>query len=96
MKVIYNFAKDDPNDPIRDPESFKFKVGIAAKTPDDANAKNVEIVVPFKYLGNYWRTLEMQLKNREINLILTWAANYVLANSIGVATFAITYTKLYV
>ena len=58
--------------------------------------KNVEIVVPFKYLGNYWRTLEMQLKNREINLILTWAANYVLANSIGVATFAITYTKLYV
>lgn len=58
--------------------------------------KNVEIVVPFKYLGNYWRTLEMQLKNREINLILTWAANYVLANSIGVATFAITYTQLYV
>ena len=58
--------------------------------------KNVEIVVPFKYLGNYWRTLEMQLKNREINLILNWAANYVLANSIGVATFAITYTKLYV
>ena len=39
MKVIYNFAKDETNDPIRDPESFKFKVGIAAKTPDDANAK---------------------------------------------------------
>ena len=32
---------------------------------------NVEIVVPLKYLSNFWRTLKMPLINCEINLILT-------------------------
>ena len=69
MKFIYNFAKDEPNDPIRDSESLIFKVRITGKSPDDTNAENVEIVVSFKYLSNCWRTLEMQLINREINLV---------------------------
>ena len=33
--------------------------------------KNVEIVVPLKYLSNFWRTLEMPLNNCEINLVCT-------------------------
>ena len=32
--------------------------------------KIVEIVVPLKYLSNFWRTHEMLLSNCEINLIL--------------------------
>ena len=32
--------------------------------------KNVEILVPLKYLSNFWRTLEMKLINCEVNLIL--------------------------
>ena len=35
------------NATIRGSESFKFKIRITGKTPDDGNAKNVEIVVPF-------------------------------------------------
>ena len=34
--------------------------------------KDVEIMVPLKYLSNFWRTLEMPLINCEVNLILTW------------------------
>ena len=38
----------------------------------DKRTKNVEIMVPLKYLSNFWKTLEMPLINCEINLILTW------------------------
>ena len=60
---------------------------------------NVEIMVPLKYLSNFWRTLEMPLFNCEVNLILTWSANSVIiytdvANQIP--TFIITETKLYI
>ena len=44
--------------------------------------KNVEIMVPLKYLSNFWRTLEMLLINCEVTVILTWSL--------------ITDTKLYV
>ena len=61
--------------------------------------KNVEIMVPLKYLSNFWRTLEMPLINCEINLILTWSANCVIVSTNVAnqnATFAITNTRLYV
>ena len=61
--------------------------------------KNVEIMVPLKYLNNFWRTLEMPLINFEINLILTWSVYCVVFSNAVVnqgATFAITNTKLYV
>ena len=42
------------------------------------NTKDAEIIVPLKYLSNFRRTLEMQLINREVNLILTWASTCVI------------------
>ena len=79
-------------------DSFKFKAKITGQTRNDGT-KDVEIMVPLKYLSNFWRTLEMPLINCEVNLILTWPSNCVLTAS-GVqnqnATFAITNTKLYV
>ena len=79
-------------------DSFNFKVKITVKTGDDGT-KNVEIIVPLKYLSNFWRTLEMPLINCEINLILTWSSTCVIVSTnIGAQykTFAITDTKLYV
>ena len=38
-------------------ESFKSKIKIIGKTPAACNEKDVEIMVPLKYLGNFWRTL---------------------------------------
>ena len=53
-------------------DSFKFKAKITGQTGDDGT-KYVEIMVPLKYLSNFWRTLEMPLINCEVNLILTWS-----------------------
>ena len=44
--------------------------------------KEVEIVVPLKYLSNSWRTLDMPLINCEINLILTLSENCVLTSKV--------------
>ena len=70
---LWQYYKDDPNDNIADSESFKSKVKITGKTPDDGNTKDVEIIVPLKYLSNFWRTLEMPLINYQVNLELTWS-----------------------
>ena len=93
---LYQHYKDYPNDNIADSESFKSKVKITGKTPNNGNTKDVEIIVPLKYLSNFWRTLEMPLINCEVNLILTWSKDCVITNSEGEAKFAITETKLYV
>ena len=34
---------------------------MTKKIPADSNTKNVEIIVPLKYLSKIWRTLEMVL-----------------------------------
>ena len=87
---------DDDDDDIEDSESFKYKTKITGKTPNDDNEKDVEIMVPLKYLSNFWRTLEIPLINCEVNLILTWSSTCVITESNGAGTFAITDTKLYV
>ena len=63
--------RDKPNDNLANSESFKSKIKITGKTPAAGNEKDVEIMVPVKYLSNFWRTLEMPLVNCEVNLILT-------------------------
>ena len=67
---------------------FKFKQKITGVTGGNG-AKNVEIIVPLKYLSNFGRTLEMLLINCEINLILTWSDKCVLSNDTKATTFAI-------
>ena len=46
---------DEPNDNLADSKSSKSKVKITGSTPDGGNAKNVQIIVPLKYLRNFWR-----------------------------------------
>ena len=86
--------RDEPDDDLEDSKSFKIK--ITGKTPNNSNEKDVEIMVPLKYLSNFWRTFEMPLINCEVNLILTWSSACVVTDSRGVGRFAITDTKLYV
>ena len=79
-------------------DSFKFKEKITGQTGNDGT-KDVEIMVPLKYLSNFWRTLEMPLINCEVNLILTWSSTCVLiatGNQNQAPRFAITDAKLYV
>ena len=60
---LWQYYKDDPNNNLADSKSFKSKVKITGKTPAAANTKDVEVIVPLKYLSNFWRTLEMPLIN---------------------------------
>ena len=93
---LWQYYRGEPNNNLADSESFKFKVKITGKTPNDDNEKDVEIIVPLKYLSKFWRTLELPLINCEVNLILTWSSTCVITNSTGARTFEITDTKLYV
>ena len=68
---LWQYYKDDPNDDIVRSESFKSKIKITGETAADGNTKDVQIIVPLKYLNNFWRTLEMPLINCEVNLLLT-------------------------
>ena len=89
---IVAFAENNTTD------SFKFKTKITGQTGNNGT-KNFEIMVPLKYLSNFWRTLEMPLINCEVNLILKWSSTCVLiASNIPNqnATLAITDTKFYV
>ena len=79
-------------------DSFDFKEKFTGQTGNNGR-KDVEIMVPLKYLSNFWRTLEMPLINCEVHSILTWSSACVLISTNipnQNATFAITDTKLYV
>ena len=80
---LYRYYKDEPKDNLAGSESCKSKVKITVETPNDGYTKDVEIVVPLKYLSNIWRTLEMHLINCEVDLILTWSEDCVITNSTG-------------
>ena len=93
---LWQYFRDEPDDDLEDSESCKSKVKVTGKTPNMDNEKDVEIMVPLKYLSNFWRTLEMTLINCGVNLILTWSSTCVITDSTGAGTFEINDTKLYV
>ena len=76
-------------DPITNSEFFKYKSSITGKK-SNANQgteqgniktkKSLEIVVPLKYLSNFWRTLDMPLINCQVSLTLTWSEKCVLTD----------------
>ena len=68
---LWQYYRDEPNENLANSESFKSKIKTTEKTPAAGNEKDVGIMVPLKYLSNFWRTLEMPLINYEINLVLT-------------------------
>ena len=88
---FWNYYRDEPNNGIggennnmnysfKDSKSFDYKTSITGKLEGNNTEKEVEIVVPLKYLSNFWRTLNMPLINCEINLILTWSEKCVLTS----------------
>ena len=55
---LWQYFRYEPNDNLADSESFQSKIKITGKTPNNNNVKDVEIMVPLKYLSNFWRTLD--------------------------------------
>ena len=50
---LWKYCKGKPNDNLEDPESFKSKMKITRNTPADGNTKDLEIIVPLKYLSTF-------------------------------------------
>ena len=78
---LWQYFKDEPSDPVTDSESAKFKNKFTGSTTDSGGTKNVKIIVPLKYLSNFWRTLGLSLTNWEFKLILSWYKNCVIIDT---------------
>ena len=77
--------------------SFKFKQQITGQT-GNGGTKDVEIMIPLKYLSNFWRALEMPLINCKISLRLKWSNGcFLVASTVAnqKPEFKITDTKIY-
>ena len=66
-------------DSIINSESFGYRANFRGNgvTHNNLTKNNVKIVVPLKYLSNFWRSLNIPLINCEVELILTWFKNCV-------------------
>ena len=79
-------------------KSFDYKVKLLGNPNHVCGIArlNVKIVIPLKYLSNFFRLSEMPLINCKVKLNLTWKKECVLSNQAGNAVFIINDTKLYV
>ena len=107
---LWKYYRDEPSNPLSlNSKSFKYKTSIVRKTSENNDSlTNTEVVIPRKHLSNFWNSLNIPLINCEVELILTWSKNCVLANmkvnptanpaivAQSGATFKIKDTKLYV
>ena len=70
------------------------------KGTDHNNVNDVKLVVPLKYLSNFFRSLELPLVNCKIDLELTWHKDCIISSADAAAgqvvSFMITDTKPYV
>ena len=103
--TLYQYKRDEPPEvnAIIDlttdtSSSFKYKVELLGNPVHDGNIakRSAKVVVPLKYLSNFFRSLEMPLINCKIKLNLTWKKECVLSTDAGDAVFIINDTKMYV
>ena len=65
---------------IRGLKYFDYKTSITGRLEGKNTEKEIAIAVPLQHLRNFWRTLDIPLINCEINLILTWSKNCLIAS----------------
>ena len=103
--TIYQYKRDEPPEAnaiadltIDNSRSFKYKISLLGNpvVVDNIARINVKVVIPLKYLSNFFRSLEMPLINCKIKLNLTWKKECVLSTGNGNAVFIINDAKLYV
>ena len=103
--TLYQYKRDEPpeDDAVADLTAdnssfFKYKVSSLGNPVVANNIAriNVKVVVPLKYLSNFFRSLEMPVINCKIKLNLTWKKECLLSTDDGNAVFIINDTKMYV
>ena len=117
---LYNYYRDELSDDadnnqfnnikVVNSNTFKYKNKIIDNT-NNVGIKDIELAIPLKYLGNFWRALNLPLISCEVSLDLKWDKNCVITsleqraiaganppardNAPTGATLAITNCKLY-
>ena len=103
--TLYQYKRDEPPEAnamneltTNTSSSFKYKVKLLGDPVLDGNIakRSVKVVIPLKYLSNFFRSLEMPLINCKIKLNLRWKKECVLSTDAGNAVFIINDTKMYV
>ena len=103
--TLYQYKRDEPseNDAVTDltannSSSLKYKISLLGNpvVANNITRINVKVVVPLKYLSNFFRSLEMPLINCKIKLNFSWKKECVLSTVDGNAVFIINDTKMYV
>ena len=105
LATLYQYKRDEPPEAnaiddltVGNSNSFKYKVSLLGNpvVADNIAKRSVKVVVPFKYLSNFFRSLEMALINYKIKLNLAWKKECVLPTDAGNTVFIINDTKMYV
>ena len=87
---MWNYYRDEVNDDANEnnaarielnknetitSKSIEYKPKLIGSTPKNNNILYPEVVVPLKYLSNFWRFLDLPLINYEIELDLSLSKN---------------------
>ena len=103
--TLYQYKRDEPPEDgafadltADNSNSLKYEINLLGNSvvANNVARRNVKVVVPLKYLSNFFRLLEMPLINCKIKLNLTWKKECVLSTGAGEAVFIINDAKLYV
>ena len=85
---LWNYYKDEVNDDTNEnnaalnkinnnqkiaSKSFKYKTTLKGSTRNNNNILEAEVIVPLKYLSNFWRFVDFSWINSEIKLNLSWS-----------------------
>ena len=90
---LWNYHRDETNDDANESDKnnrinnnktitrkyFEYNTKTIQRTLDDNNTLNVEVVVPLKYLSNFWRFLDLPVINCEIKLDLPWSKEFIIS-----------------
>ena len=79
--TLYQYKRDEP--PEADPAP------AAGGDPNGISGLSIKVVVPLKYLSNFFRSLAMPLINCKVKLNLTWKKECVLSTNADNAVFII-------
>ena len=92
---MWNYYRDKLSNPLSsessessNSESFKYNTrntynvgpGEDGYDAHKVGKNNTEVVIPPKHLSNFWKSLNIPLIFCEVELILTWSKNFVLAD----------------
>ena len=87
---LYNYYRDELSDDDDDnnqfnnikvvnSNTFEYENKIIDNT-NDQGTKDIELAIPLKYLGNFWRALTIPLISCEVSLELKWDKNCVITS----------------